>query len=157
MKTIKLNLSDAEKQSLKQHKIKISDLPGYAPDEIAALLNTHKQRAHEIAASISFQGIPSIGPKFANDLMLLGYYSLDDLVNKDAAILFDDLERRQGFWTDPCVEDQFRLAVHYANHRGSNKNWWDFTTERKAYRAKHGYPADRPTTAWTEAYAAMAG
>jgi hypothetical protein len=152
MKTIKLDLTTAEKQRLKQNKIKAAALIDYAPDEIRALLNTGKQRANELLASIRFQAIPSIGPKFANDLMLLGYYSIDDLLDKDPAVLFDDLERKQGFWTDPCVEDQFRLAVHYASHRGSNKNWWDFTAERKAYRAKYGYPADRPETAWMEAY-----
>jgi len=152
MKTIKLDLTTAEKQCLRQNKIKINALADYAPDEISALLNTNKQRAKALFASIGFQAIPSIGPKFANDLMLLGYYSIGDLVGKDASDLFDELERKQGFWTDPCVEDQFRLVVHYANHRGSNKNWWDFTAERKEFRAKHGYPADRPKTAWTDVY-----
>lgn len=155
MKTIKLDLTVAEKQALRQNKIKAAALIDYAPDEIKSLLNTSNQRANELLASISFQTIPSIGPKFANDLMLLGYYSIDNLVGKEAALLYDELERKQGFWTDPCVEDQFRLVVHYANHRGSTKNWWDFTAERKAYRAKHGYPADRPKTTWMEVYGAL--
>jgi hypothetical protein len=80
----------------------------------------------------------------------LGCYSIDDLLDKDGALLLDEYERKQGFWTDPCVEDQFRLAVHYAQHRGSKKNWWDFTAERKAYRTKYGYPPDRPVAAWHE-------
>ncbi len=108
-----------------------------------------------ISGLIAFQTIPSIGPKFARDLVSLGYYSIDDLHGKDGAALFDELELKKGFWTDPCVEDQFRLAVYHAQHRGSNKNWWDFTAERKAYRAQHGYPAERPATAWHELIAAV--
>ena len=148
MKTPKLNLTDTEKQQLKKSGLKINRLNEFAADEIAVLLNVHKQRAKEISALIAFQSIPSIGPKFAWDLMSIGYYAIDDLADKDGAILYNELERKQGFWTDPCVEDQFRLVVHYAQTPGSTKNWWDFTAERKAYRAKHGYPADRPAAAW---------
>jgi len=150
MKTIKLDLSAGERQRLKQNGLKISDLVNYAPDELTELLATDSERAKELYAQISFQSIPSVGPKFAADLISLGYYTIDDLPDKKGADLLDELEIKQGFWTDPCVEDQFRLVVHYAQHRGSKKNWWDFTAERKAYRAKHGYPANRPVKAWHE-------
>jgi hypothetical protein len=150
MKTIKLNLLEQEKIRLKQNGVKISNLVDYAPDEISALLNISKQRANELIALITFQTIPSVGPKFARDLISLGCYSIDDLIDKDGPTLFNELEQRQGFWTDPCVEDQFWLVVHYAKHRGVNKNWWDFTAERKAYRARYGYPAKRPVMAWHE-------
>jgi len=148
MKTFKLNLSEAEKQNLKQNKIKVSQLKDYAPDEIGKLLCAGAQRANEVYALIDFQSIPSIGPKFAYDLMSLGYFAIDDLLEKNGHDLFNELELKQGFWTDPCVEDQCLLAVHYANNRGSNKNWWDFTADRKAYRIKNGYPETRPVTAW---------
>jgi hypothetical protein len=150
MKAIKLDLSAKEKQKLKKNGLKISELANYAPDEIEAILDVSKQRGSEIAALVAFQSIPSIGPKFARDLISLGIYSINDLVSKQGSELFDELERKQGFWTDPCVEDQFRLVTHYAKHRGSNKNWWDFTAERKAYRAQYGYPAARPAKAWHE-------
>jgi len=135
----------------------MSALNEFAPDEISVLLNTGKQRSREILASIAFQSIPSIGPKFAADLISLGYYTIEDLLEKDGSDLFDELECKQGFWTDPCVEDQFRLAVHYAHDRGSTKKWWDFTTARKAYRAQHGYPAGRPLIAWHETTLVTAG
>jgi hypothetical protein len=151
MKTIKLNLSQDEKVHLKKNGLNIGRLKGFAADEIAVLLNTRIQRAREIYASVAFQAIPSVGPKFAGDLISIGYYAIEDLVDKNPSVLLDELERKQGFWTDPCVEDQFWLAVDYARHGNTNKNWWDFTTARKAYRAKNGYPADRPITAWTEA------
>jgi hypothetical protein len=150
MKTFKLNLTPGEKQQIKKNGLTISRLNEFAADEICVLLNANKQRADEICALISFQGIPSIGPKFANDLVSIGYYTIDDLLDKDGPSLFNELERKQGFWTDPCVEDQFWLAVHYAHNRGSNKNWWDFTAARKAYRAQYGYPAERPARAWHE-------
>jgi hypothetical protein len=150
MKTVKLDLSAEEKQLLNKNGLKVSRLGEFAPDEICVLLNTNKQRAVEICALIAFQSIPSIGPGFARDLVSLGYYTLDELLEKDASTLFNELEQKQGFWTDPCVEDQFRLVVHFANHRGSKKNWWDFTAERKAYRGKYGYPAERPERAWHE-------
>ncbi len=60
------------------------------------------------------------------------------------ADLLNAYEKKLGRRVDPCVEDQFRLVVHHANNRGCKKQWWDFTAERKVYRAKNGYPADRP-------------
>ncbi len=48
------------------------------------------------------------------------------------------------------MEDQCRLVVHYASHRDDSKKWWDFTEERKNYRAENGYPANRPRKAWFE-------
>jgi hypothetical protein len=147
-KAYKLNLSAVEKESLKQNKVKINQLCDYAPDEIGKLLNIDARRASEIYGLISFQTIPSVGPRFAHDLISMGYYALDDLMEKNGHELFNELERKQGFWTDPCVEDQCLLAVHHANNRSSNKNWWDFTSDRKVFRAKNGYPKGRPANAW---------
>jgi len=148
MKGFKLDLSVAEKQNLKQNKVKISQLGDYAADEISRLLNADEKRAKQIYALIDFQSVPSIGPKFAMDLISMGYFSLEELFDKNGHELFDELERKQGFWTDPCVEDQCLLVVHYSNNKGSRKNWWDFTGERKVYRTQIGYPANRPVKAW---------
>ncbi|UOK56513.1 helix-hairpin-helix domain-containing protein [Bacillus sp. OVS6] len=51
---------------------------------------------------------------------------------------------------DPCVEDVMRCVVYHANHPGSDKNWWEFTEDRKKYREIFGYPDDRPVKAWHE-------
>jgi len=157
MKTFKLNLTESEKRQLKKTGLKISRLDEFVADEISVLLDTPKRRAEEISALVAFQRIPSVGPKFAHNLVSLGYYTIDDLLEKKGSDLFDELERKQGFWTDPCVEDQFRLAVYYAHNRNSTKKWWDFTSERKSYRAQHGYPTNRPVTAWHEVTPATAG
>ncbi|MES1219782.1 MAG: helix-hairpin-helix domain-containing protein [Bacteroidota bacterium] len=135
---------------MRNNKVKISDILNYASDELEVLLNSTAKRAKEIHALALFQTIPSIGIKFAEDLVFLGYYSLDALKNKDGATLTDEFERKKGFWTDPCVEDQFRLVVHYAKTNDRTKVWWDFTKERKKYRIENGYPANRPGKAWHE-------
>jgi AraC-like DNA-binding protein len=119
-------------------------------EEIQLWLNTSRIRAMELIALSEFQSVPSIGIKFAHDLISLGYYSLNELKNKRPEKLVHQLEKQIGAWADPCMEDQFRLVIHYANHRDSKKNWWDFTKERKIYRLKHGYPADRPSKPWHE-------
>lgn len=48
--------------------------------------------------------------------------------------LVEVLERLHRVWMEPCVEDVMRLAVNHANVSGSDKQWWDFTAERIAYR-----------------------
>ncbi|SDE62951.1 Pathogenicity locus [Mucilaginibacter pineti] len=149
-KNIDYELSVAEKRALKDRKVSQKMLRDYAPDEIAALLNASPQRAKELAALAEFQSIPSLGIGFAKELMAQGYFSLEQLKGKSAIELFDAFEKHCGCWADPCVEDSYRLLVHYIENRDDNKRWWNFTAERKAYRAEHGFPADRPLTAWYE-------
>lgn len=149
-RTIKLNLTDSERKMLRDKKVKVGEIPNYAPDELEVLLEVADERAREIYALADFQQIPSIGIKFAEDLIFMNYYSVEELRGKEGGRLLEEYEQKQGFWTDPCVEDQFRLAVYFANTRDFSKNWWDFTKDRKEYRLKNGYPADRPTLAWHE-------
>ncbi|RKR83248.1 pathogenicity locus Cdd1 protein [Mucilaginibacter gracilis] len=150
MKTPKLNLTIAEKASLKKAGILINQLKDYAADEICEILQITQHRAKQIAALIEFQAISSIGPKFAQDLVDMGIYALAQLKDKNGADLLNEHELLIGAHTDPCVEDQFRLVVHHANNPGNHKQWWHFTAERKAYRLQHGYPANRPQKKWTE-------
>jgi hypothetical protein len=147
---IKLPLTDIEKANLRKNKIKIASILDFATDELEVLLNTTSERAKEIYALAEFQTVPSVGIKFAEDLLFLGYYSLNELKHKDGSKLADEYERKKGFWIDPCVEDQFRLVVNYANTNDTKKNWWDFTEERKKFRVENGYPANRPQKAWHE-------
>lgn len=143
-KKINMELTPDEKLLLKQKGITQKALMDYAIDEIIHTLNVPLQRAKTLQALYKFQQIPSIGTRFANDLIFLGYYNLAELKDTPAPELLDRYEKKLGSRVDPCVEDQFRLVVYYANHPGSKKQWWDFTAERKAYRAKNGYPASRP-------------
>jgi len=143
-KNIKLPINDQEKAVLRKNKIKIGDLVNYAVDELEVLLGSTAARAKEIYALAQFQTIPSIGIRFAEDLVFLGFYTLDALKNQSGAKLTDAYELKKGFRVDPCVEDQFRLVVHVANTNDTGKTWWDFTAERKKYRMENGYPASRP-------------
>lgn len=145
---IKLSLSDDEKQRLRANKVKIAGILDFAVDELAVMLDVPFERAKELHALAEFQTIPSIGIRFAEDLIFLGRYSISELKETSGAALLDEYEFKKGYWIDPCVEDQFRLAVYYANTHDATKNWWDFTEERKAYRMKNGYPANRPKAAW---------
>lgn len=147
---IKLPLTDAEKQTLRMNRIKIAEVLDFAPDELAILLGIPFDRAREIHGLAEFQTIPSIGIKFAEDLIFLGRYSISELKESTGAALLEEYEFKKGYTTDPCVEDQFRLAVYYANTSDATKQWWDFTEERKTYRLKNGYPANRPLRAWHE-------
>jgi hypothetical protein len=148
--TPKLNLSLAERKNLRKAKIKISEILDFAPDELEVILDANSDRVKIILALAEFQTVPSAGAKFAEDLIFLGYHSLEELKQKDGAKLFEEYERKKGHWIDPCVEDQFRLIVDFVRNPEITKNWWDYTEVRKKYRAANGYPADRPKTAWHE-------
>ncbi|MFT4202892.1 MAG: helix-hairpin-helix domain-containing protein [Chitinophagaceae bacterium] len=147
---IKLPLTDVEKANLRKNKIKIANVLDFATDELEVLLNVTPERAKEIYALAEFQTVPSVGIEFAEDLVFLGYYSLNELKDKDGAKLTDEYERKKGYRTDPCVEDQFRLVVNFANTHDTKKTWWDFTEERKKFRTENGYPKSRPQKAWFE-------
>jgi hypothetical protein len=147
---LKLPLSDLEKAYLRKHKIKMANILDFPVDELEVILNISAERAKEIYALAEFQTVPSVGIKFAEDLVFLGYYSLNDLKDKNGAKLTDEFELKRGYWVDPCVEDQFRLVVNFANTNDTNKTWWNFTDERKKFRAENGYPASRPKKAWFE-------
>lgn len=149
-KKIDLELTMAEKQELRQKKVSQKALQDLAGDEIAKLLNASAERTRELLALAEFQKIPSLGIGFAKELIDQGYYTLEQLQGKSPADLLDSYEKHCGCWADPCVEDSYRLLVHYIEFRDDSKRWWDFTQERKASRAKFGYPADRPEVAWYE-------
>jgi len=147
---IKLNLSGAERKRLRQNKIRKSDIIGLSIIELQEVLQVEAIRAREIYALADFQRIPTIGIRFAEDLLFLGYYAVCELQGKDGAKLTDEYEKKKGYKTDVCVEDQFRLAVYYADTYDDTKRWWDFTDARKRYRTECGYPEDRPELNWTD-------
>jgi hypothetical protein len=141
---IDLELTAAEKLVLKEHKITQKSLMDLAVDEIIAVLNPPPQRVQLIQALFEFQSIPSLGIMFAKDMMFLDYYRLADVKDKTGPELLNEYELKMGYKVDPCVEDQFWLAVDHANNPHSKNQWWDFTAARKAYRSKYGYPNTRP-------------
>ncbi|BAB06850.1 helix-hairpin-helix domain-containing protein [Halalkalibacterium halodurans] len=148
MKTPKLPLTDEERKSLRRQKVKLSDLADLEVEALATYLHSTVTRARYLRGLAIFQTILSIGPKVAQMVVDLGYFDLEAVKFEKGDEMVDRLEKLYGYWVDPCVEDCFRCIVHHANDRESEKHWFDFTTERKAYRATSGYPSDRPTQSW---------
>ena len=149
-KSIRLELTPEEKSLLRHQKVRVKDLGNYSADEIATMLQADDKRAKEIQALFEFQSIPSLGYGFATELISQGYYSLEQLKDKDPVALFEAYEKHCGAWADSCVEDSYRLLTHFIKHGDTSKRWWDFTSERKAYRAKFGFKAERPEKPWYE-------
>ena len=87
-----------------------------AADELEVILDVSSDRVKTLFALAEFQTVPSVGIKFAEDLIFLGYHSLEELKLKDGAKLLEEYERKKGYWTDPCVEDQFRFIVDFARN-----------------------------------------
>ena len=146
----RLSLTPLEKRMLRSKGITLNKFADRSVAELKEALSSSKVRAMEVKALAEFESLPSIGPRFAHDLMSLGFYSLKELRTKDPAKLYNKLEKSIGAWIDPCVEDQFRLVVAYAKNSNIKKNWWDFTAERKSYRDKSGYAPGRPKKPWHE-------
>lgn len=142
--SIKLPLEASERRRLRAHGVKIADLTDFTSDELEVLLEVEPVRARELKALAEFQSIPSIGLEFAKDLVFMNIFSIEELKEADGAGLTDHYEQKKGFAVDPCVEDQFRLIVHYAQTGDASRPWWGFTAERKRYRQANGYPAGRP-------------
>ncbi|WP_099159149.1 helix-hairpin-helix domain-containing protein [Virgibacillus ndiopensis] len=146
-----LSLTPDEKTKFRKAKVKISEIHTLSVEQLIEILNISDERANIVKGLSEFQAVPSIGYKLAEKLVYrLNIYSLNDMKDKDGAELFDRLEQCLGVWTDSCVEDQIRCIVHHANTPGSNRQWFDFTKERKEYREKVGFPKDRPRKAWNE-------
>lgn len=150
-KTPKLPLTDKEREQLRKGKIKLSEIKEMKANKLAALIEVPNERARELIGLAVFQSIPSVGPKLAHNLAVdLRFSALEDVKNRRGEELVHELEKKYGVWMDPCVEDVMRCVVYHANHPGSDKNWWEFTEERKKYREIYGYPDDRPVKAWHE-------
>ena len=144
----KLPLTSEERMNLRKCKVKLNEIALMDIQQLTACLQSTYERAKYLRGLAQFQAIPSIGPKLAQWVTELGYYSLEELKNEDGADLTNRLEEQFGYWEDPCVEDSLRCIVHHANYSNSEKSWWHFTDERKRYRELNGYPDSRPTTPW---------
>ncbi|OEH91159.1 Pathogenicity locus [Bacillus solimangrovi] len=136
---------------LRKEKVKLSDLYKLKLEEMTDILGITHERAKMLKGLASFQRVPSIGYELAYKLVHhLGYNSLNEIKDESWYEVFDSLEQKLECWTDSCVEDQIICIIHYANHPESEKQWFDFTAERKRYREQHGYPTSRPKVAWNE-------
>jgi len=146
----KLPLTLEERAHLRAFKVKLNDIATLDTVQLSQMLEITRERANMLKGLAMFQSVPSIGPKVAARVVGMGYYSLDEIKDLDGADFIDRMEVHLGYWEDPCLEDALRCLVHHANHPGSERQWPDFTEERKKYREQFGYPATRPAAAWYE-------
>ena len=78
----KFNLLQAERNSLRSHDFKISQLLDLILDELTVALRSTDVRTKKLNALASFQTIRSMGIRFAEDLLFLGYYFIAKLKEK---------------------------------------------------------------------------
>lgn len=75
--------------------------------------------------------LPNIGPSLAADLRSIGVLHPQELVAKDAFVLYQKLCAQSGKRQDPCVLDTFLAATDFM--RGAEpRPWWTYTAQRKA-------------------------
>jgi len=77
-----------------------------------------------------FTDIPNIGKAMADDFILLGFKTPQDLAHADPLALYHKLCVLTHTRQDPCVLDTFMAAIDFMQG-GSAKPWWAFTEERK--------------------------
>jgi hypothetical protein len=78
--------------------------------------------------------IPGVGKSIAEDLWELGIRKVNDLVNKNPEILYQQLCVMQGQRIDPCVLYVFRCAIYYASnteHQPELLKWWNWKDREK--------------------------
>ena len=111
----------------------------------------------DLDALAALQTLPSIGPRLAEKLLLLGVSSPADLRGRDPESLYDELQSRLGP-VDRCVLYAFRCAVYAAEHAaadGSDQGgghgtadpelakWWNWKDGGPALRRAQATPKER--------------
>ena len=77
----------------------------------------------------NLQSIPGIGKSLSQDLIDLGYSTVDELKSEDPEMMYQDLIALRGHHIDRCVLYVFRCAVYFASHETHDKEllkWWNW-------------------------------
>src|SRR5882724_4108010 len=93
-----LDITAGERKKLRAGRIRVKEIHLHTMSELQSVLQVSKIRAMELFALSEFQSLPSIGIRFAYDLVSMGYYSLKQLKRKDGAKLTDQFEIQTGAW-----------------------------------------------------------
>jgi len=78
------------------------------------------------------QTIPGIGPRMAQDLRDLGYFTVDELKGQDPELMYKRLCLIHGMHIDRCVLYVFRCAVYFASEEDPEPEllkWWNWKDE----------------------------
>jgi len=75
------------------------------------------------------QIIPGVGPRVAEDLYDLGYYTPESLQGEDPALMYERLCAQQGCKVDRCMLYVFRCAVYFVSNKQTDPEllkWWNW-------------------------------
>jgi hypothetical protein len=78
----------------------------------------------------TFEQIPNIGKKMAEDFRQLGIKTPAELKRKNALTLYNTMCRMTGTRQDPCVLDTYMAAIDFMNGAPA-RPWYAYTAERK--------------------------
>ena len=85
----------------------------------------------------NLQTIPGVGKSLAQDLLDLGYCSVEELKLEDPETMYQNLIALRGQHIDRCVLYVFRCAVHFANHEVHDREllkWWNWKDSKMKER-----------------------
>ena len=78
----------------------------------------------------------SVGKATYEDFNRLDIHTVEDLIGRDAKLLFEELKKVRGLdYLDRCCEDVFTCAIKQAenpNLPDEQKQWWYWSKVRKA-------------------------
>jgi len=77
----------------------------------------------------NLQAIPGIGKSLSQDLVDLGYRTVDELKSEDPEMMYQNLIVLRGHHIDRCVLYVFRCAVYFASHETHDREllkWWNW-------------------------------
>ncbi|WP_176013351.1 helix-hairpin-helix domain-containing protein [Victivallis sp. Marseille-Q1083] len=80
-------------------------------------------------AKSELRGIPGVGENIEQDLLNLGYSTLESLKGQDPEEMYRRDCRLKGFQEDKCQLYVYRLAVYFAEHAQPEPDklkWWNW-------------------------------
>ncbi len=103
-------------------------MPTAVPDSAAA-----------VAGIKDLRRIPGVGPAMAEDLLGLGYDSVNSLRGEDPEAMYARFMDQQGRHVDRCVLYVFRCAVYFAENPGETDaeklKWWNWMDNKLGRKA----------------------
>jgi len=93
----------------------------------------------ETEALKNLQTIPGVGKEISKDLYGLGFSEVRDLRGKNPEKIYEALNKKIGYKTDPCVLYTFRCAVYFASEekpRPELLKWWNWKDRLTSYEER---------------------
>jgi len=84
--------------------------------------------SHETTRTLT--DLPNVGKTVAADLRNIGINTPEDLIGKDAFVLYKTMCDYYAMKQDPCMLDVLMSIVDFMNG-GEPQVWWAYTDERK--------------------------